>query len=275
MINSIRIMSAILLLNTSVVMAGTIVTMKSGNDFSEIITDGKKARMGMGDGGYVIVDYKTHSVKAVDPKRKQVMLLAADDIPKGGQAPKVQVSINDLGSGPSVAGYKTRKFSYKVNGKSCGIIYGSKEAYKLQGIKELFNAMQTMAQRQQAMMGGYASMVDDCTLGDIKMGEHVTTVGVPMRMEDNGKIDTEVVKISLNVSLPADSFTVPSSYQTKSMAGEINKAKKDMAKMGQQMQQHQPQIQQMMQQMQQSGQMPPEVMEQIRKAQEQMKQYQQ
>ena len=272
MINSVRLMSAILLLNTSVVVAGTVVIMKSDNEFSEIMTDGKKARMGMGDDGYIIVDYKTNSVKAVDPKRKQVMLMSADDMPKGGNAPKVNVSINNLGSGPTIAGYKTRKFSYKVNGKSCGIIYGSKDAYKVKGIKELFDAMQTMAQRQQSMMGGYAGMIDACTLGDIKMGEHVAKVGVPMRMVENGKVDTEIVKIRLNVSLPADTFTVPSSYKTKTMAGEIKKAKKDMANMQQQMQQHQPQMQQMIQQ---SGQMPPEVMEQLRKAQEQMRQYQQ
>ncbi len=276
MINTIRLMSAIVLLNTSVAMAGTVVVMKSDNKFSEIMTDGKNARMGMGDEGYIIVDYKTNSMKAVDPKRKQVMLFSANDLPKGGNAPKVNVSINNLGSGPTIAGYKTRKFSYKVNGKSCGIIYGSKDAYKVEGIKELFDAMQTMAKRQQSMMGGYAGMIDACTLGDIKIGEHVAKVGVPMRMVENGKVDTEIVKIRLNVSLPADTFVVPSSYKTKSMAGEMKKAKKDMAKVEQQMgQQMQPQLQQMMQQMQQSGQMPPEVMEQLRNAQEQMKQYQQ
>ena len=270
--NTIRLVGTILLLNTSLVMASTIVTMKSDNEFTDIMTDGSKARMGMGDEGYIIVDYKTSSVKAVDPERKQVMLLSADDLPKGGNAPKANVSINDLGPGPTIADYKTRKFSYKVNGKSCGIIYGSKEAYQLKGIKELFNAMQTMAQRQQAMMGGYAGMIDDCTLGDIKMGEHVSRVGVPMRMEENGKVDTEIVKIRLNVALPADTFSVPASYQTKTMAGEINNARKEMGDMQQQMQ---PQLQQMMQQMQQSGQMPPEVMEKLRRAQEQMRQYQQ
>ncbi|PCJ85234.1 MAG: hypothetical protein COA54_11830 [Thiotrichaceae bacterium] len=275
MINTIRLMSAILIFNTSVVMAGTVVTMKSDNEYSKIMTDGKKARMGMGDEGYIIVDYKTQSVKIVDPERKQVMLLSAGDLPKGGNAPIVKVSINDLGSGPTVAGYKTRKFSYKVNGKSCGIIYGSKDAYKLKGIKELFDAMQTMAQRQQALMGGYAGMIDACTLGDIKLADHVSTVGVPMRTEENGKIETEIVKIQLNVSLPANTFTVPASYETTTMADEMKKAQKDMAKMQQQMQQHQPQVQQMMQQMQQSGQLPPEVMEQLRKAQEQMRQYQQ
>jgi hypothetical protein len=280
MINYLRLISAILLLSSSALMAGTIVTMKSGNSTSEIITDGKQAKMGMGDEGYIIVDYKTHSVKAVDPRKKRVMLLNANDMPKGGgKAPKVNVQINNLGSGPTVAGYKTRKFSYKVNGKACGIIYGSKDVYKLNGIKELFDAMQTMMQRQQDMMGGYAAMIDVCTLGDLKLGEQVSTVGVPMRMEENGKVDNEIISIKLNVSLPANAFSIPASYKTVTMSDEINKAQKDMAnvqqQMGQQMQQHQPQIQQMMQQMQQSGQMPPEVMEQLRKAQEQMRQYQQ
>ena len=277
MINYLRLISAILLLSSSAVMAGTIVTMKSGNDTSEIITDGKQARMGMGDEGYIIVDYKTHNVKVVDPGKKQVMLLSVNDMPKGGgKAPKVNVQINNLGSGPTIAGYKTRKFSYKVNGKACGFIYGSKDVYELKGIKELFNAVQTMMQRQQDMMGGYAAMLDDCTLGDLKIGMQVSTVGVPMRMEENGKVDNEIINIQLNVSLPANVFSIPASYKTVTMSGEIKKAQKDMANIQQQMgQKHQPQFQQMMQQMQQSGQMPPEVMEQLRKVQEQMRQYQQ
>jgi len=260
-------------------MAGTIVTMKSGNNTSEIIADGKQARMDMGDEGYIIVDYRTHSVKAVDPRQKRVMLLNANDMPKGAKPAKVNVQINNIGSGPTIAGYKTRKFSYKVNGKACGIIYGSRDAYKLKGIKDLFDAMQTMLQRQQDMMGGYVAMMDVCTLGDLKIGEQVSSVGVPMRMEENGKVDNEIISIKLNVSVPANAFSIPASYKTVTMSDEINKAQKDMGnvqqQMGQQLQQHQPQIQQMMQQMQQSGQMPPEVMEQLRKAQEQMRQYQQ
>ncbi|HHJ35820.1 MAG TPA: hypothetical protein ENJ87_08630 [Gammaproteobacteria bacterium] len=270
--NPIWLISLILLSNASAALAGTIVTMKSGNKTSTIVTDGKKARMEMGSEGYVIVDYKTSSVKMVVPKRKQVMLLNANDMPGGNKSPKVSVSLDKLGSGPAIAGYATSKFRYKVNGKSCGIIYGSKEAYSHGDIKKLFDAVSTMARRQQAMMGGYAGMMDACALGDIKISDYVATVGVPMRMEKDGKIGTEVMSIKLNAQVPGNTFDVPSSYRTTSVAGEMKKAQQGMSSLKQQMQQ--PKVQQMMQQLQQSGQMPPEVMEKLRQAREQMMQQQ-
>ena len=264
-----------LILHSAIVKSGTIVEIKSDNEISTIMTDGKQARMNSTDSDYIIVNYADHSVKVVDTEKHQVMLLNMDGMPKGGKSAKVQTALKNLGSGPSIAGYKTQKFSYTVNGQPCGVIYGSKEAYKLKSIKGLFSAMTTMAERQQAMMGGFVGMMDNCSLGDLKMAEHVDTVGVPMRTEDKGVVDSEVISIKLDVSLPADTFVIPKSYKTVTMEGEMQKMKKDMSNMQQQVQQYQPQMQQMMQQMQQSGQLPPEVMEKMRRAQEQMKQYQQ
>jgi len=264
----IGFLSVTLMCSASPIMAGTIVTLKSDDGNSTIMTDGKYAKMTTGEGSYIIVDYKTNAVKIVDAKRKEVMLLRVEDLPKGGRPPKVSLSIKNLGAGPAIAGYQTKKFDYKVNGKSCGIIYGSIDAYQLEGVKALFHAMQTIAKRQQAMMGGFAGMIDDCTLGDIKMSDHVNTIGVPMRTEKNGKIDSEIVKIQKNTSLPNNAFSIPSSYKTKTVSGEIKKAQQSMGDMQQQMQKYQPQIQQMMKQMQDSGQMPPGVMEQLRQYQQ-------
>ena len=40
-----------------------------------------------------------------------------------------------------------------------------------------------MMQKQLAMLGGFASMVDDCTLADVEISNHVATIGAPMRIE--------------------------------------------------------------------------------------------
>ena len=67
--------------------------------------------------------------------------------------------------------------------------------------------------------------------------------------------------------LPANTFVIPVSYKTVSINGESQKLQKDTAKVQRQISQNQ------QPQMQQSGQMPPEVMQRIRHAQEQMKRY--
>ncbi len=100
------------------------------------------------------------------------------------------------------------------------------------------------------------------------VSEHVNTIGVPMRTEKNGRVDSEVKSIQLNVELAADTFVIPASYKTVTM-------EQQMREMKQAMQKHQPQMQQMMQQMQQSGRMSPEMMEQMRRMQDMMQPRQQ
>ncbi len=196
-------------------------------------------------------------------------------MPAGKQGTQVRTLIKKLGAGIEIAGYPTEKYAYSANGKSCGVIYGSKDVYQQDGIKELFEAMKIMMEKQRAVLGGLASMLDDCTLADMNISDHVMMIGVPMRTDRNGQIETEIKSIKSGVALPADSFVIPASYKVVSVDDQINSAKKDMANIQQQMQRYQPQMQQMMQQMQQSGQMTPEMQQQMRQAQEMMRQYQQ
>jgi hypothetical protein len=287
-IHLIRTLSVLLviLFNSSILMAGTIVEIKNKDAMTTVLTDGKKARMNSGGDDYVIVDYASSSVKIVDTKKRQVMSLDVDDLPKGSAPQKIHTAVKNLGRGPVIAGYKTQKFNYTVNGQSCGVIYGSKDVYQLKGIKKLLDAMNTIAERQQSIMGGFAGMIDNCTLANMEMIDHVATTGVPMRTINKNKVDSEIQSIKLDVALPADTFTISASYKVVTMKEEMQGLEKDMAKVQQQMQQYQPQMQEMMRQhepqmqevmrqMQQSGQMSPEMMEQMRQAQEMMKQYQQ
>jgi len=137
---------------------------------------------------YVIVDYKKQTVKVVNPQKQEVMLLAADKTATGNNGPLVRTAINKLGAGIKVAGYPTQKYSYSANGRPCGVIYGSRDVYQQQGIKELLDAMEVMIEQQRAALGGFASLIDDCTLADMNVNDHVKTIGVPMRTEKNGRV---------------------------------------------------------------------------------------
>ena len=262
------------------VHAGTVLQIQNNNEMTTVLTDGKLARMNMSGSDYVIVDYRKHTVNAVSPTKQTVMILSADKMSAGNHGPDVRIDIKELGTGVEVAGYPTRKYSLTANGKSCGVIFGSKDVYTKDGIKELFKAMKTMMEKQRAVLGGFAGMIDDCILADMKISDYVNRIGVPMRTERNGQVETEIKSIKYGVALPADTFVIPASYKVLTMQDQMSAASKDMAKMRQQMpgqanQGQQPQMQEMMRQMQQSGQMTPEMMEQMRRAQQQMQQYQQ
>ena len=281
MIKLFQFITVVLLLAVSnTVMAGTVLQILNNNEMTTVLTDGRLARMNMSGADYVIVDYRKHTVKAVSPEKQTVMILSADKMSAGNNGPEVRIDIKELGTGIEVAGYPTRKFSLSANGKPCGVVFGSKDVYTMDGIKELFQAMKTMMEKQRAVLGGFASMVDDCILADMKISDYVNRIGVPMRSERNGRVETEIKSIRYGVALPADTFVIPASYKVLSIQDQMNAAAKDMAKMRQQMprqsmQGQQPQMQEMMRQMQQSGQMTPEMMEQMRRSQEMMRQYQQ
>jgi hypothetical protein len=275
MIKPIRLFAISFIFCSPALQAGTIIQIQNKNELSTVLTDGTQVRMNAGESEYIIIDYKSHRVKVVSPQKQEVMLLDTDGMAAGNNAPVVRTSINKIGAGGAIAGYKTQKFSYTANGKPCGIIYGSRDAYQVKGIKELFSAMKSMVEKQQAVLGGFAGMVDDCTLADMKLSDQVNTIGVPMRTVKNGRVETEIKSIKVNVTLPADTFVIPASYKAVTMQEQMNEVSKDMSTMQQQMQQYQPQMQQMMRQMQESGQLSPEALEQMRRAQEMMKQYQQ
>lgn len=275
MIKSITLIGILSFTNV-VAFAGTMIEIQDGDELTTVMTDGKQARMNVSAGEYVIVNYQKNTVKYVSDKDRQILLIDTEKMPSSGStAAPVKTSIDALGSGGSVAGYATEKFTFKANGKSCGTVYGSKQALKLKGIQELFNAMKTMAEKQRAMMGGYAGMIDDCTRAEMEVSDHVKTVGVPMRTEKDGRVLSQIKSIKTNVSLPADAFVAPADYKTVTMQEKMKEMSDKMTDVKKQMQKHQPQMQEMMKQMQQSGQMTPEMMDRMRQAEEMMKRYQQ
>ncbi len=279
MIKIIQFIGISFLFSLPAVQAGTIIEVQDQDEQTKIMTDGQQARINASASEYVIVNYKDQSVRLIDRQNRQVILFDSDAAATGNK-PKMSVSINKLGSGQTIAGYKTEKFSYTANGKSCGVIYGSKDAYQLKGVKELLNAMNTMMEKQSAAMGGFTGMMDDCELADIELHKHITTTGIPLRIETNGSVDMEVKSIKTDAVIAADTFVIPASYEKVSMKQQMAAASKGMAQAQQQMQEKdypsQMEMDQMMKEMQQlEQQLTPEMMEQMRRAQEMMMQYQQ
>ena len=264
---------------SSSVMAGTVIEMKNNNERVSIMTDGQQARINMSGADYIIVDYKNNNVSVVDPQKQQVMLLNVGETATANSAPLVRTSVKRLSPGQIIAGYKTQKYSYTANGKSCGVIYGSTDAYQAREIKVLLTAIKTMLENQRALLGGFAAFVDDCTLADMQVADHVNTIGMPMRTEKNGRVENEIKSINMDVVLPANTFVIPANYTDVTMQDKIKTVAKDMTNVQQKIQRRgyhgqQPQIQQMARQMQQSGQMTPEMLEQMRSSQEMMRPYQ-
>ncbi len=262
MIKVIQLALIFLVFNSAAVMAGTVIEVKDEEGISAILTDGKQVRLNTDGLDYVIIDTLNNTMKSVVTEEQMVILFDMANLPKTGKAQKVHLSIKNLGAGPAIAGYKTQKFGVTANGSNCGVIYGSKQAYRNKHVKVVVDAMRSMAKQAEAMLGGFASMVDDCELADLEMSKHTATIGVPMRSVVNGVVDFEITAINFDVALPADTFVIPASYKITSMAEVMQNMSKDNMQM---LQQYEQQMQQYQQEM--MRQLPPEAMEQLRRTQ--------
>ena len=278
-----NILGIVLIIFSSSVSAGTIIEFQNKGELTTMLTDGKQARLNMPSQEYVIIDYRKHLVKVINQSKQQVMVLDVSAADKSSSSKRVNVSIKSLGQARDVAGYKTEKLEYSANGNLCGVILASKSAYRQKGIKDLISAMQTMVKKQRAVLGGFAGLVDDCTLADMQLTEQVSSIGLPMRTVKNGVIETEINSIKVDVALPKSTFVIPAAYKIITMDEQVKQATQGMQNMNsfKQPATQQPGMQQgsqaqdMMRQMQQSGQFTPEMMEQMRGAQQMMQQYQQ
>jgi len=278
----LRVAGLSLLICSCSVTAGTIIEIQNKGKLTTMLTDGKQARLNISDQEYVIIDYRNNKLKLVDQKRQQV---TAVDVGKEGKSTAnnsklVNVSLNKLGAAQNVAGYRTQKFGYAANGKSCGVILASKDASQENGVSDLLAAMQTMINRELTALGGFTSFVDACTLADMQLTDKVASIGLPMRTVKNGAVETEVRSIRVGVKLAENTFSIPATYKnltrnapTKQVTKVLSNEKQQLKQQLQQPGMEQVRIQQV--RMQQQGRLTPEMMERMRHNQRMMQQYQQ
>jgi len=206
-----------IVLSSYSVVASTVVEFSGNNRADKIMTNGLKARIGTGSGDYVLVDYKTQSVKMILSAQKQVLDMGMG-LPAKTTNAEIKTSLKAIGTGPVVAGYQTTAYAWLANGRNCGTIFASKAALNTQGVKSLFSALQLMMEKQRAAMGGYAAMMSVCMQANFKIANHISRVGIPMRMlKPDGQLENEIKSIKTDVKIAKSVFDVPASYKHSAM----------------------------------------------------------
>jgi len=224
------------------VQAATLVEVKHAEGLSRLYREGPAARMEMpGERGFVLIDTSKETLFVVMPEQR--MALDMSDTLKSdaaGSGNPVNATFSKEGGGPTIAGYRTYRYSYSVEGTHCGTVFASKEALDHAGMQDLFAMMERMASQAQAVMSAFTTSSDPCQHADQKLGEKVQSVGAPMRVLDPaGALVSEITRIDRNASLPANAFAIPADYRVQNAS---------------QMLQLLPGVQQFMQQMQQQAQ---------------------
>jgi len=233
------ILPAVLFFHACLAQAATLIEVKTPEGQTKIFRDGARSRMTNSDGSYVIMDSKAQTMFVVMPKERQVMdmsqMLKAPASGPGKNPPAIQ--FKKQGSGQRIAGYKTVRYQYSANGKTCGSVLASKQALKDTGLQQAFDLMERMSSHADALMQAFNSNVDPCQRADTHFSEHAQGIGIPMRITSGGgKLVSEILRIEKKAKLPPNAFTIPAGYQRQDVGG---------------MMQQMPNMQDIMQQMQQ------------------------
>jgi len=254
------------------VNAATMLEIKSQDGLSYIYSEGTKGRMEMaGAGEYMLIDTKKNTLFVVMPSKQMVLdmseSLGEPDLKEGGQSGSAR--LEKAGSGPKIVGYKTTRYDLKAGKRHCGSVFASKAALKDSNMRHILGFLQGTAARAKGFNLHQDMEPDDCVDMDEQLIDKIDELGLPMRaLDEKGAVESEVTKIQKNAQLPPNPFAFPKTYQVKTMS-DIHKETQ------RQMQQQMPQMEEMMRQMQDSGQLTPEALEELKRAREMMKQYQQ
>jgi len=226
--------------------AATLVEIKGGGEITKIYQDGPMSRLEMpGKRGYMVIDSAQQTMHMVIPAQRMVMDMSdtLKNAPGSDTSSGVKTDISKQGSGPRVAGYKTTRYSYSANGKSCGTLFTSQDAMDDAGMGEVFEMMERMSSQADAMMSAFNQSVDPCQRTSSKLTKRLKDIGVPLRVLDaKGAVLSEVMSIDRKAKLPANAFTIPSDYKVQNTHKMMQDARKQMQNM--------PDMQEMMKQMQ-------------------------
>ena len=240
---------------------------------STISSDGNKARIESGKmPGFVIIDFSEGKLSMVNPERQEVINL---DMAKegSGAAGTVQISLEEKGGGPKIAGYLTKKYDYQVDGMRCGSVYTSSKLLKNNAVRSMFDSMRQLQQQSRKMMGGMTGFLAPCRQAHLELANSLGSSGAPMRMLDaDGNLISEVVSVNTDKAVLADYYQVPGGMKQVSMDEMMNQAQQQV----QDVMQNMPDMDEMMEQMNaNSGQMTEEMQQQMKKMQDMLKQMQQ
>jgi len=218
------------LFSTAAVSADTVIEFKYSSAQSQFLTNGKNARINTrGTDEFMLVNFDSKTIYTVDPAKKQVFNFS-DSMPSisGFEPPKVRVDIKPAGTGPQIAGYKTRKYRLSADGEYCGTIFASKDAVKGTAIESMFDTLKAMGESHLNSLGGFAAMIPSCQMARLRLTEKLTYIGAPMRLIDiEGKVESEITRIVKNARVAPQEYAIPAGYAAISMDEKIEQAKQD------------------------------------------------
>lgn len=271
----IRIGLILLAFSSSDVFSASIVEMRdqSGGK-SQFYSDGSMGRLNPADGqSYILVDYSKNGVKFVVPQQKQIYdvseQLALLDTSSAG-AKSESLSLHDKGAGPTIAGYETTQYDLMLDEESCGTVFSSRKALEDSGLGQMFRVLRKIALQQVQALTAVKSQVPPCQLGKLNSMEQILSVGAPLRTQDeNGNVESEVLKVEQNASLPADIFSVPAEYK---VINALDESKKMKEKAESEIKEKIPALEKKLAELQKSGKMRPQELEKLKKMIEHYKQ---
>jgi hypothetical protein len=223
---NISLISAItLLLCTLSASADTVIEFKYNNTMSQLLTNGKKARINSrGSKDYMIVDFNTGTVFSVISKDKQITNLSSL-VPSisGFETPQVRLDIKPAGPGPVIAGYKTKQYRLSSGGENCGTVFASVDALSGSTIEHMFGALKNLADSHLESLGGFAMVLPACDLARIRLVDKLQYIGAPMRVLDTeGNTESEITKIIKQAGVNPNDYAFPPSYRMVSVDERID-----------------------------------------------------
>lgn len=233
-------------------------------------SNGQSARVdNLRENKYALVDMARQRFMLVNPRQHAVLLL--DNTASEKQAPAIDIELKALDKGPDIAGFTTRKFQLRAEGKNCAVIYGSQTAAQQPGLKKLFDALQQLQQRISAMMNAMQPVTNVCSLARAQTAQIFSTTGLPLRIENaGGKVQSRITRIES--AAPAQDYKLPANFKVTRMQDQIKEMERQRNQAMQEIQQQMPDMQKMIEQLQQTGKMPDEAIEQLRKMKDLIKQ---
>ncbi len=243
------LLAAVLIFLTIPSIAATVIeSRESGGNTGRISIEGEWVRFDDAGGsgqGYLLMNAKQRRFYIVDPREQAIIeFTSRSERDKRGDR---KVEFRDIGEGPEIAGFPTRKYELVVDGKGCGQRLMSQQAAEIADLQRLLAAVGGLnpeAFMPEDMVQGFRDRTDPCDMAELQMDEKTRIgLGFPMKsMDGEGNTESEILSIRENVKIDSELFELPDDYTRTSV-------KEMMEGMRREMENNRQQLEQMMKQM--------------------------
>lgn len=177
---------------------------------------GSQARIDMeGQPGYMLQDLSQDRMYMVQPERRMAMEMGNMFSGDAEAPPTPDYDLDARGAGPEIAGYDTRHYVLKVDGKVCQEFY---TAPALADNDDLSGYIEAMTQSAMSRAGQRLAAQDPCMAAmQALTRDRGDELGFPVRTIKNGRTEFEVTRVREGVDVEAGFFEVPAGYQVMDM----------------------------------------------------------